>query len=186
MVIKFVMILWLWYLDSASPPCICNDVTQTRNGYSAVRGFHIYKSIWTPRVPPRNTPKLLWCVVYFKWIGEKCKNSTGRISEGGGRILEGTGQLSHCQPVWVEPWTLVISERTALWAWVLNGHDPYAVAIVGLLPRTHSSTFWSFLWSGSITCRVTGTQRYSRDLEQGGLEISCALIFQGDSSWVES
>ena len=41
--------------------------------------------------------------VYFKRISEKCKNSTGRISEGGGRILEGTGQLSHCRPVWAEP-----------------------------------------------------------------------------------
>ena len=34
------------------------------------------------------------CVLYksifqVRWIGEKCKNSTGRI-------LEGTGQLSHC------------------------------------------------------------------------------------------
>ena len=41
--------------------------------------------------------------VYLKWISEKCKSSTGRISEGGGRILEGTGQLSHCRPVWAEP-----------------------------------------------------------------------------------
>jgi len=42
--------------------------------------------------------------VYLKRIGVKCKNSTGRISENGGRILEGTGQLNHCRrPVWAEP-----------------------------------------------------------------------------------
>ena len=57
--------------------------------------------------------------------------------------------------------------------------------IVGHLPRMHSATFWSFLQSSSITCRVTGTVRYSRDLEQGGLEIPCDLIFQGDPLHVE-
>ena len=72
-----------------------------------------------------------------------------------------------------------------------NEHDPYAVAIkkdsvvVGRLPRMHSATFWSFLQSSSITCRVTGTVRYSRDLQQGGLEIPCDLIFQGDPLHVE-
>ena len=85
----------------------------------------------------------------------------------------------------------MISEELPCEREYYNGHDPYAVAVkkdgvvVGHLPRTHSATFWSFLRSGSITCRVTGTQRYSRDLEQGGLEIPCALIFQGDSSRVE-
>ena len=34
------------------------------------------------------------------------KNCTGQILEGGGRILEGTGLLNHCWPVWVEPWKL--------------------------------------------------------------------------------
>ena len=33
---------------------------------------------------------------------KNARNSTGRISEVGGRILEGTGQLNHCQPVWAE------------------------------------------------------------------------------------
>jgi len=56
--------------------------------------------------------------------------------------------------------------------------------IVGYLLRTHSATFWLFPWSGSITSRVTGTQRYSKDLEQGGLEIPCTLIFQGEPSRV--
>ena len=44
--------------------------------------------------------------VYFKWIIEKYKNSTGRISDSGGQTLQGTGQLSHCRPVWAEPWVL--------------------------------------------------------------------------------
>ena len=30
---------------------------------------------------------------------------------------------------------------------------------------------------GTIDCVVTGTQRYSADLPQGGLEIPCKLLF---------
>ena len=32
---------------------------------------------------------------------------------------------------------------------------------------------------GSITCQVTGHQRYSRDLAQGGMEIPCELTLRG-------
>ena len=31
--------------------------------------------------------------------------------------------------------------------------------------------------SGSITCCVTGSRQYSRDLSQGGLQVLCILIF---------
>ena len=33
---------------------------------------------------------------------------------------------------------------------------------------------------GEISCIVTGTRRYSSDLEQGGLEIPCTLIFKDE------
>ena len=52
------------------------------------------------------------CVILEYISSESAKNvrnSTGRISEGGGRILEGTGQLSHCRPVWAEPCINILS-----------------------------------------------------------------------------
>ena len=65
-----------------------------------------------------------------------------------------------------------------------NVHDPYAVAIVergvvvGHVPRAISSVCYLFLGkSGTISCQVTGTKHYSRDLPQGGLEVPCKLIF---------
>ena len=33
---------------------------------------------------------------------------------------------------------------------------------------------------GSITCQVSGSRRYLDDLVQGGLEIPCVLVFEGD------
>ena len=40
--------------------------------------------------------------------------------------------------------------------------------------------------SGVITCKITDPQKwYSRDLEQGGLEIPCSLLFQGDLKLLE-
>ena len=69
-----------------------------------------------------------------------------------------------------------------------NVHDPYAVAIVergvvvGHVPRAISSVCYLFLGkSGTISCQVTGTKHYSRDLPQGGLEVPCKLIFSGES-----
>jgi len=44
--------------------------------------------------------------IYCGCISETCKNCAGQILEGGGRILEGNGQLNYCQPVWAEPWIL--------------------------------------------------------------------------------
>jgi len=70
-------------------------------------------------------------------------------------------------------WMPVMDEELPCEHKEYNGHDLCAVAvkkvgvIVGHLPRMHSATFWSFLLgSGSITCRDTGTWRYSIDLEK--------------------
>ena len=61
-----------------------------------------------------------------------------------------------------------------------NREDRYAVAVmnstnvVGHVPRRISYICNVFLrHSGSIICRVTGPRQYSRDLEQGGLEVPC-------------
>ena len=59
-----------------------------------------------------------------------------------------------------------------------NNHDPYAVALkkagietVGHVPRTISCICTLFLRQGGvIVASVTGPQRYSADLVQGGLE----------------
>lgn len=36
----------------------------------------------------------------------------------------------------------------------------------------------------NITCTVTGSQRYSRDLPQGGMGIPCIMRFTGDKTTV--
>ena len=69
-----------------------------------------------------------------------------------------------------------------------NRHDPYAVAVtknktvVGHLPRKISTVCSLFLTTGTITCRVVGRKRYSRDLPQGGLEIPCKLTLINELS----
>ena len=63
----------------------------------------------------------------------------------------------------------------------------YAVAIkrtcdnttVGHFPRKMSAVCSLFLRRGTITCTMSGTRKYSTDLAQGGLEISCTLTFTG-------
>ena len=34
-------------------------------------------------------------------------------------------------------------------------------------------------------CRVTGRRHYSQDLLQGGVEVLCMLVFQGNSKYVD-
>ena len=65
-----------------------------------------------------------------------------------------------------------------------NEHDDFAVAIteddtiVGHVPRTISVPCNLFLQKGgTIGCTVTGPPQYSRDLEQGGQDVPCKLIF---------
>ena len=71
-----------------------------------------------------------------------------------------------------------------------NPLDRYPVAVVNITPVS-TETVWhgprwfsaicsTFLWrGGEICCTVIGSQRYSRDLPQGGLEIPCTLCFMG-------
>ena len=88
-------------------------------------------------------------------------------------------------------WAPVLGEGLPCKREIHNPHDSFAVAVtkdrmvIGHLPRRFSAIFWSFLRSGSITCIITGTRQYSRDLVQGGLEVPCTLIFNGDPSKIE-
>ena len=72
-----------------------------------------------------------------------------------------------------------------------NAHDNYAVSvlkrrqIVGHVPRAISRPCSVFIRNGGIIkCTVTGSHRYSADLEQGGMEIPCTYCFIGDESWL--
>ena len=67
-----------------------------------------------------------------------------------------------------------------------NPHDDQAVSVihrgvtVGHVPRYVSRGFSLFLQlGGSITATVISTRRYSRDLPQGELEISCQYTLRG-------
>ena len=89
--------------------------------------------------------------------------------------------------IYKETWDAVIGEELVCERDVTNHHDRFAVAIcktgstVGHVPRKISSVFSLFLRrGGSIRCRVTGSRRYSEDLLQGGLEIPCVYMLEGD------
>ena len=65
--------------------------------------------------------------------------------------------------------------------------DPYAVAVmkmddvVGHVPRRISAACSLFLRRGDvINCIITASRRFSEDLPQGGLEVSCTLKLKGD------
>ena len=86
-------------------------------------------------------------------------------------------------------WSAAVGEELPCSREFGNVHDLFAVAVkrsgsvVGHVPKRISSICSSFLRrNGTITCRVTGTRRYSADLAQGGLEIPCRLIFRGKKS----
>ena len=74
-----------------------------------------------------------------------------------------------------------------------NYHDPFAVSvlkssvIVGHVPRHISAICYVFLGKhySSISCKITGSRRYSHDLPQGGMEVPCTLTFQGQKGFVE-
>ena len=85
-------------------------------------------------------------------------------------------------------WTAVVGEELPCQREVGNRVDVFAVAVmrgetvVGHVPKKISSVCSLYLRrDGSIVCRVTGSRRYSEDLAQGGLEIPCVLIFEGDA-----
>ena len=89
-------------------------------------------------------------------------------------------------------WEASVGEELACQRETDNPHDRFAVAVVnnacvvGHLPRKISSVSSIFIRrGGSILCRVTGCRRYSHDLPQGGLEIRCTLIFEGNAKYTE-
>ena len=91
--------------------------------------------------------------------------------------------------VYQDKWLPVRDETLACQREGGNVYNPFAAkvvksgAIVGHVPRRISSTCLLFLrHGGAITCKITDPKkRYSRDLEQGGLEIPCVLLFQAES-----
>lgn len=90
-------------------------------------------------------------------------------------------------------WTAAIGEELPCIRETSNVTDRYSVAvtkddvIVGHLPKKYSKIFLLFIRrSGAITCKVTGRHCYSRDLLQGGLEISCKLILLGKSDDIKN
>ena len=94
--------------------------------------------------------------------------------------------------VYQEVWTPFLGETLPCSPEDGNPHDPFCVKVtkrdvgtVGHLPITISSSCSVFLqMGGAISCRVTGSRCYSRDLNQGGLEIPCVLVFQGSNCLV--
>lgn len=75
-----------------------------------------------------------------------------------------------------------------------NIHDPYVVSVlihvdgvfVGHVPRSISSLCYSFLRrNGTLTCEVISSKQYSADLPQGGLQIPCKLIFDGEVNLID-
>lgn len=94
--------------------------------------------------------------------------------------------------VYKDIWVAVDGEVLGCRRETSNGHDPFAVAVVkdstvvGHVPRRISAICSLFLRRhGTITCRVNGSRRYSRDLPQGGLEVPCILIFSGEAVLVD-
>lgn len=70
--------------------------------------------------------------------------------------------------------------------------DRYAVKvvkndeIVGHIPKKIPTLCSLFIrHGGNIKCEVTGSRRYSQDLQQGGLEIPCNIICQGSSKYLQ-
>ena len=67
-----------------------------------------------------------------------------------------------------------------------NSYDSFAMAIIeddtilGHVPRNISVVCNLFLGKGgTISCVVINLHQYSRDLEKGGVNVPCKLIFSG-------
>ena len=83
----------------------------------------------------------------------------------------------HGYHVYQNIWNSRVGERLECRCEDDNIHDMYVVAVikpgtgvVGHLPRLISTPCNRFIENhGTITCVVTGSRRYSADLEQGGL-----------------
>ncbi len=87
-------------------------------------------------------------------------------------------------------WGASVGERLTCVRDQSNQSDRYAVAvnnsqetIVGHLPRKISKLCSLFIRrGGSIEAVVSGRRRHSADLQQGGLEVPCRLLFRASSS----
>ena len=94
--------------------------------------------------------------------------------------------------VYEEIWTAVFGEELYTEREIGNVVDCYAVAVkkdsgetVGHLPKKISQMCSMFIQEGrEILCIVIGNRRYSSDLVQGGLEISCTLQFHGEEKYI--
>ena len=106
-----------------------------------------------------------------------------------------THEVSSCVRgfhVYSDIWTPFVGETLVCEQESGNPNDPYAVAIkkgsevVGHVPRKSSAACSLFLLlGGTICCEITDNQRrYSSDLPQGGMEVPCKFIFQGDTKCV--
>ena len=85
-------------------------------------------------------------------------------------------------------WTVVNGEELPCQRKDGNQANAFALAIVkdrtviGHIPKKISSVCLLYLRRGrSTVCRVTGPQRSSEYLVQGGLEVFWVLMFQGSS-----
>ena len=94
--------------------------------------------------------------------------------------------------IYQEQWEAAIGEELECQRERGNAADAYAVSvikegvIIGHLPRRISRVCTLFIRrGGAIHCRVTGRRRYSSDLLQGGLEISCYLSFEGEAKEIK-
>lgn len=90
--------------------------------------------------------------------------------------------------VYQHTWTPVVGETLLCVRERGNQEDPYAVSVnkerevVGHVPRLISAFCFSFIRrGGTITCIITGTKRYSRDLVQGGVEVPCVFMCSGEA-----
>ena len=73
-----------------------------------------------------------------------------------------------------------------------NREDLFAVGVykdttlVGHVPRKFSCVLSLFIRRGGIiTSRVTGSRQYSSDLPQGGLELPCVYVLEGEEKLIE-
>ena len=89
-------------------------------------------------------------------------------------------------------WEPVVGEELQCQRDTVNTKDPYAVSVktgqtvVGHLPQKVSRLCSLFIRrGGSIICKPTGRRKYSSDLPQGGLEIPCLLLFEGETKEVK-
>ena len=86
--------------------------------------------------------------------------------------------------VYKEIWTPTLGEILSCRRETDNFHDRFAVAVmkgtdlVGHVPKKISTICSLFLRSGTLRCEVSGSRQYSADLDQGGLEVPCKLIFE--------